>query len=345
MAYTLKTTGIATKLISCLGVDEDGATVKDFVTGATGTYNASIATPRTGVGAWKGVVRSWFKTDQGVDQFAPRGWVWGAPIPSAPMGAAGNGIVSLVFADSMDAASTGIFWLTADNNQGMRRSVTGKLEVMCGNNLRGSGTTTLAAATKLAFGFRQKYNETSPFYFGLESGTLAEDGTYAEGGFASTSNISEFGGHTGHGSAPGKYYLDLRFSAAILPTTAELQALHLDPFGTLFDAPAAAFTVNGSIVATLTPNGSIIVSTGTRFVTETLVSRAGGAQASLSNLSWYWADTFGGPVVASGAVEITDTSGVIVVEIAGTALTPGQFGYLALEAASGERRIYRLPVQ
>ena len=60
MAYTLKTSGLATKLIVCVAVDEDGTTIKDFkgnaVTLDTGVA-ASVATA-----TWKGTNRKYFVT-------------------------------------------------------------------------------------------------------------------------------------------------------------------------------------------------------------------------------------------------------------------------------------------
>lgn len=347
MAYTLKTTGVAAKLIAAIGVDDDGTTVKDFVTGNTGTYHASIAAPRIGTATWKGVTRSHFKTDIGADQFAPRGWLWSGTPPTPPLGNLGNGVSFLALVNAFADVGVGnVFWTVDANNNGVRIGAGAKIEAWLGAGSRGLSTTTLATATKLSFGFKQIYNGTAlPFYYGLESGALAEDGTYNEGGFSSQGPFQEFGGKAGFESAPGQYFLALWFSAAALPTTAELQALHLDPWGTLFDVPGAAFAVNGGIVATLTPNGSIAVTIGTRFVSQALVTRNGIGLVNLSGLNWYWTDTFGGAVVASGAVETTDGSGVIVVAIPGTSLSAGQFGYLVLEAATGERRIYRLPVQ
>lgn len=344
MAYILKTTGLATKLKSCVGVDEDGVTVKDFVTGNVAVQHASVAVPKTGTSTWKGVARNWFRTDYGASVPETQGITWTTP-PPAFVGA--TGLSFWCAANTMAGLASQTIWACADgNNTGLRFSATGNMEAYASGVFLATSTTAIPAATKVSFGLQMKLSASGlQFFRGLESGTLSADGTYNDPGAVGNQVLNSFGGRYGHGSVPGEYFIACWFEDAALITEAEMQSLHNDWFGTLFQASAAGFTVNGGLVASLTPNGAIIVSTGTRFVTETLVSRAGGAQANLSNLSWYWTDTFGGPVVASGAVETTDSSGVIVVQVAGTTLSPGQFGYLVLEASSGERRIYRLPVQ
>ena len=98
----------------------------------------------------------------------------------------------------------------------------------------------LTTATKMSFGYNQKYNGTGlPLFFGLESGTLLTDGTYNEAGSGSDTDMSMFGGHAGYGSASGEYFMHAVFSAATLLTEADMQALHTDWFGTLFQAGAA----------------------------------------------------------------------------------------------------------
>lgn len=331
MAYTLKTTGIATKLIACIGVDDDGTTVKDFVTGNTGTHNASIAPPLTGVGSWKGASRSWFKVDASPDQYTPRDWSWTSAV-SAPMGGGGNGITSLVLANSIDATTNLIFWLNVGGGSGMRSDATSHMEVLCGASVRGAGTTPIPAATKCAFGFTQKYNTAAlPMYFGLESGSLAEDGTYAEGGFASTGNLVEFGGDTGDGSAPGSYYLALYFSATTLPTTAELQALHDDPFGVLFEAPASFDGVG--VVTRLrlhaTPASGVF---GTVYrITGTLVDPSTGLpRANLTGIDAAFFDQAQPSLLAAPVQTITNlstnASGVFTWDLPGSALIAGQTG-------------------
>lgn len=381
MALTLKTTGPAAKALSVIAVDDNGD-VKDFVTGRTITYNAAIAAPRIGTATWKGVTRSHFKTDYSPDAFSPRGAVYGATVPPVPMGAAGNGVSWFCACNQLVEVPAGaIFWLTGDNNQGARIGAGSKLEVLCGNTSQGLGTTTLLAATKMSFGFNQKYSTTGlPFFFGLESGALAADGTYNEGGFGSATVLSMFGGHAGYGSARGEYFVHAVFSDAVLLTLAEMQSLHNDWFGTLFEAVTATTQTNTTTLS-LTANATQTASnftntTQTNATTLTLTANAtqsynvtvrqvstspdalghvfGGSAgtpwANLTGINWYWQDTFGGPVLDSGSGASTNGSGVLTVNIPNTALANGARGYLSLQvpdlnpAVTWPRMLLNLPV-
>lgn len=75
-------------------------------------------------------------------------------------------------------------------------------------------------------------------------------------------------------------------------------------------------------------------------VTITLVSRLGAARASLSSLKWaFWdytrPDLITAAPVAGGSAETTDGSGVLVVDVAASALTNGQIGWLTVTDSDG----------
>lgn len=351
MALTLKTTGPAAKAVSVIAVDDDGATVKDFVTGRTITYNAAIAAPRIGAATWKGVSRSHFKTDYSPDQFSPRGAVYGATLPPVPMGAAGNGISWFCACNQLvDAAAGNIFWLTGDNNQGARIATGSKLEVLCGNTSQGLGTTTLPAATKMSFGFNQKYSTNAlPFFFGLESGSLATDGTYNEGGFGSTTVLSMFGGHAGYGSASGEYFVHAVFSDAVLLTEAEMQSLHNDWFGTLFEATTTPFSGTG--IATVLSARAVVASGAFGLVyriTGTMVDPSTGApRANLTGIDAAFFDESNPSGLTTPRQTITnlttDGSGNFTWSLPNSTLVAGQTGlFVARHAALGYLGAYRV---
>lgn len=80
MPLALKTSGVATALIACVTVDDDGTTVKDFVANRAGTYAGS----GTGTKNWKGTSRRYFNVNpNGGHDFL--GWTWttaaGAALP------------------------------------------------------------------------------------------------------------------------------------------------------------------------------------------------------------------------------------------------------------------------
>lgn len=334
MAYTLKTTGIATKLLACIAVDEDGTTVKDFVSGNTGTYNASIAAPKTGTATWKGVTRSWFKTDYGADVYAPQGYAWSSA-ELLPFN--GNGASFFTAVNAKTDAGAGVIMYTADNNNGVRVDGTSHLEILAGASVRGAGTTALPTATKFSCGVNQKYNTTGlNFFYGLESGSLATDGSYNEGGYGGDSNLAMFGGGSSQGSHRGQYFIMAVFTDATLLTTAEMQSLHDDWFNTLFEAP-----ITGTFAATLAP--IVMAASGSHGVpqkqllfsaaTSNLLKDDNQSLVTATGVGFAWYDSTN--VTGLGTVKDVGTfninSGVASITLTNTLLVGGQTGTLMIK--------------
>lgn len=89
--------------------------------------------------------------------------------------------------------------------------------------------------------------------------------------------------------------------------------------------------------------------------TVTLVDRFGSARAGLSGLKWaFWDYATPALIVsnaaapsAGGSAETTDGSGVLVVDVAASALTNGQIGWLTVTDSDGtaaERNAFAGPV-
>lgn len=379
MAYTLKTTGLATKLKSCVGVDEDGVTVKDFVTGNVAVQHASVAVPKTGSATWKGVARNWFKTDYGASVPETQGITWTTP-PPAFVGA--TGLSFWCAANTMSGLASQTIWACADgNNTGLRFSATGNMEAYASGVFLATSTTAIPAATKVSFGLQMKLSASGlQFFRGLESGTLSADGTYNDPGAVGNQVLNSFGGRYGHGSVPGEYFIACWFEDAALITEAEMQSLHNDWFGTLFESVTATTQTNTTTL-TLTANATQSASTftnTTQTATTTLNLTAAATQsynvtvrqvstspdalghvfggsagtpwANLTGINWYWQDTFGGPIIDAGSGASTNASGVLTVNIPNTALANGARGYLSLQvpdvnpAATWPRMLLNLPV-
>jgi len=380
MAYTLKTTGLATKLIACVAVDEDGTTVKDFVTGRTATQHAAVAAPKTGAATWKGVNRNWFKTDYGADTFAMQGVLWSGTLPALPPV---NGFTLFVVANQLtDAAAAAPLMMASDAGAtGLTMDATNKIQARCSDSIRGIATTSVPVTTKCSFAAHFKNSATGlGFFLGLESGALAADGTYADGNFLGTHNLSSFGGLATVGSKRGQWHLVCAFTDTVLLTLAELQSLHTDWFGTLFDAVTST-TQTSTTPLTLTANATqaaaVLTSTTQTAATPVTIiagatqsynvsirqvstapdalghvfgALAGTPWVSLTGINWYWQDTFGGPVINSGSGASTDASGVLTVTLPSTALANGARGYLSLQvpdanpAATWPRMLLNLPV-
>lgn len=356
MAYTLKTTGIATKLIACIAVDEDGTTVKDFVSGNTGTHHASIAAPKTGVATWKGTNRNWFKTDYGATWYDAQGFLW-SPVEALSNT---NGHSFFCAANSFDDTGESWLWSTQSGNHGLRMTATNQMGVLTSGGLRGTSTTAAPQATKLSIGVNIKNNGTSlPFYYGLESGSLAADGTYTVGDVVNAENLILFGGLTGQPSFYGKYFIACWFSDATLLTEAEFQSLHNDWFGTLFEAAitgtfaattgATTMAASGAHITPIT--GTFAATTGAMTMAASgtvnvppkqlifssgagnLIKDASQNLVTASTVSFAWYDST--TVTALGTVKDVGTfnisAGVASITLSNTSLVAGQTGTLMIK--------------
>lgn len=238
MAYTLKASGIATNAVMVVAVDQDG-TIKEFVSSDVN----SNKTLGTGVAAsvasatWKSVSQQYFAvTDASFDYNGVRFASGHRPSYTS----AGSAISVFMAFNSLAGGGGGAPGYFIERNASgthlaARNGATGQLR---NSLIPVNGTTNLPSdsSTKVSAGF--SYDDVSAgskFYYGLESGSLAADGTDASVGFGpGAQNIFGIGGATGQGSQPGNYHFVAVFNRAL--TLAEFQSLHNDWFGTMFDA-------------------------------------------------------------------------------------------------------------
>src|SRR5688572_28820314 len=104
MAYTLKSSGIATSLAMCVAVDEDGTTVREFV---SSTVNADMVVHGEVVvssSTWKGVSRGYFETlPNGASNF--KGITFGTNKPTYDAGSGNPTTVWFAVAGMSDGGS------------------------------------------------------------------------------------------------------------------------------------------------------------------------------------------------------------------------------------------------
>jgi hypothetical protein len=85
-----------------------------------------------------------------------------------------------------------------------------------------------------------------------------------------------------------------------------------------------------------------------KVVTFSLLSKVGNPQASLSAVSWAWFDEDVGALNAptdKGSIEVSDSSGEMILDLVNTTLTTGQTGTLALyDPTGGKIGAYRLEI-
>jgi hypothetical protein len=261
MAYTLKTSGLATALSFCVAVDEDGTTVREFV---SSTVNGTMTLTNVAVGSatWKGVSRGHFSSaaNGSFNYFGPK-FVTNKPsIPDA---------FGLFLAFNSRSAPSGTRTLI----EGVEGSNTGALaEINAAGRLfatRGGGaignTALPTGATKFSCGHNHAYNVANDFFYGLESGSGAADGTGADAGWgAGTTVVSGIGGCAGQGNSPGQYFIVAGFNRRL--TTAEYQSLHDDWFGVLFESAVAnappVITTTGTALAYSEGDGAVVIDSG-----------------------------------------------------------------------------------
>lgn len=232
MSYVLQTSGLATVASSIIAVDSDGVTIRDFVS-PTRTANMTVDTHvTTGTSTWKGTSRSYFQTlANGTYGFYGLTFASGYEIPY----------------DCSSGKSAAIFiaHAGASNDPGglaaimTESTVSGGIKLTSGNLLTQffSGGTSATAipvdgTTKFSFGTSFTYGGASTYYYGLESGALAQDATATDGGFGANRPLSSIGGASGQGNRPAKHHIICVFPRAL--TLSEHQSLHNDWFGALF---------------------------------------------------------------------------------------------------------------
>jgi hypothetical protein len=201
---------------------------------------ASVAT-----GSWKGTARKYFVTtaNGSFDFFGVR---WNATQPTLSetdadgMSAwfACHGASAWGAASSFIETGPGF----AGSKQGLRRTTASGP----GEYISGGGTVAVSATslptdgtTKFSFGGNYRSADSSEVFYGLESGSLASDGTAgSDGGFGSgATSVYAIGGSAGQGNQPFSPYVCCVFDRKL--TLAEMQSLHDDWFGTLINAPVA----------------------------------------------------------------------------------------------------------
>lgn len=228
MAYTLKSSGIATVCTALIAVDSDGTTIKEFVNATSLTINGGVSTSSA---TWKGTTRGYFATPTGVDAivassgptmtFASPGVAFFAAFSGASSGTGAGGYMYMGFDSTRDrgfgrvsASSAGV-WLFS-------------------GAARQTGATALPTdgTTKFSVGGNYVAGGQKTVYYGLESGSLASDSTATDADFPGDFIPNKYCALTGLGSAPGNYHCIAFFSRAL--TLAEMQSLHDDWFNTLF---------------------------------------------------------------------------------------------------------------
>lgn len=237
MAYSLKTTGLATSLVMCLAVDEDGTTIREFVSTTVDSQKTVDSGVTTGSESWKGTSRYYFTTlaNGSYDFYGIR---FGTTKPPwQPVDADGCTFWAACASMSAgDGTPPGIFLSDGDvHNIRRLTDSTGALSLYSNYGDRAAGTTALPTGGA-SFSVGIAYDDADyAAYFGLESGSLASDGSGTSNvGFMGNTSVASIGGGAGYSNCPASWHIVCLFNRKL--TLTELQSLHDDWFNVLFDA-------------------------------------------------------------------------------------------------------------
>ncbi|MFA5606812.1 MAG: hypothetical protein WDA07_06445 [Leucobacter sp.] len=268
MAYTLRSSPLTAKLVSCLVVDEDGNSVIDLC-GNTIAVHANVTFDSS---TWKGVSRRYFQTT-GSGSYVAQGVTWPSPRPVLP-----NKSIGAVFV-AMAGLGPGSSYrrlvsISSPSNGISYNSTTDLL--WFGANISGGyappyNTTPTPDDWSVKFSFAGNYHELNKhqLFYGLESDANialeADSDTTHNYAFGSTPSLYSVGGYDGQGWQSGRFHCVCIFGQLI--TQAEAQALHEDWFNTLIDTGADPDPDPASII--ITPSPIIVVAGAAELATIT----------------------------------------------------------------------------
>lgn len=234
MAYTLKT-GLPWTVLSCVAVDDDGTTIKDFASSAVTADMTRDAGVTTGSRTRNGQTRYYFETFAN-GPFSFHGLRWGTNKPPMPTGSTDDGITVLYILAGVSSGSSVQLFSDASHTLIGRDGGSGKpCAVAWGSNL---GTNSMPNDGTTPYGLFLKYFYDDPTcewgYATPDNGTFSSNGTFDPGGFGSSAGVeTAIGGAIGNGNLPAKYHLRLILDGFV--ATADLDDIYADFVTELFD--------------------------------------------------------------------------------------------------------------
>lgn len=234
MARTLKSTGIAADAIAVIAVDDDGTTVKDFVSGNTFTVDPNVT---VGTDTWNGTTQPYFETKSGVDTFNFYGITYSGTLPTLTFGTE----LSLFMAINAYIADRN--WLASNSGRtyGAQLTASNQVAAYVASGQRLNGNTVWSTANKFSAGWIWRKTGTCEAWYGEEDGLIAQDGTAPGNNFGGDVDLTSIGGAAGGGYINARFHVFAWFNRA--PTSTEWANLHSDPFGTLFESGGASVAV------------------------------------------------------------------------------------------------------
>lgn len=251
MAYKLKDTGLATRVISCVLVDDDGETIVDLAAETQVLVRHSAVT--IGEKAWKGTVRKFFETKvSGINVYG-LSWPTGQR-PAVPTDTAAGVAVFVAYA-GMSPGTGGNYQVDVNigttavsgaspSSSGFKFNEGGaQFEIGVSTSAVGdtpvptNGNTSFSAGANWRVGAVHEEASSQPF-FGLESGSIAADGEDSKPGNYGKAETAlwAIGGRDTYGGQPAKRHCVVVIEGKL--TLSEWQSLHNDWFGVLIQNTA-----------------------------------------------------------------------------------------------------------
>ena len=239
MAFTLKTTGIATGLVALVAVDEDGTTVKEFVSSDVNS-NMTLTNVSVGAGSWKGTTRGYFSCTGSGSTFGPLFASGHRPNVSGATGFSVFLAFHSLTGDTQDRVIIG--------RGGASLLSIKDVETIVG--LRpGPSSTAISTSAKSSSGHKHKSGVIDAFWYGLESGSMSADGSVTDEGYGGGSyDIEGIGGASSQVGTACSLYCVALFNTLL--SEAEFQSLHgngtNDWTTTLFESGGGGGSSNGA---------------------------------------------------------------------------------------------------
>jgi hypothetical protein len=257
LAYTLKASGIATSALCVVAVDEDGTTIKEFVSSGVNTNKTVGAAVSIGTSTWKSTSRKYIQTVAS----STGGIAFGAG--NRPLFNAAN-ISFFLACENLEGAAflAGAFadmegtGGSADPRWG-RNHDDDHIAVRISAGYRVSGTVQPATNTKFSCG--TIVGSSAASHYALESSagsarTTTSDA--ADTAYTLNNNLFAIGGG-GTDFSAARVYLFAVFTGALSGTNWE--NLHDDPWSTLFDSGGGSGIVGGSLAGGKLSGGGILL--------------------------------------------------------------------------------------
>lgn len=236
MPYTLKSTGVASKAIFVVGVDDDNATIREFVSSTVNSTMTVDAPVSVGTATYGGVTRRFFETTR-TGAFAFGGVRFGANKPGYDAGPSGAGLtVVQVMAGSFNFEDGASPWIAIDGSGAglMRSASAGPAQWFLFSGYRGTATAInipTDGTTKFTLAGDTKDGSPWRIYYGLEGGAISQNNTdVLNSGFGGPALIESIG-YGAIGVQRGRFFLAAGFT---LLSAAEIAEIHADPWGALF---------------------------------------------------------------------------------------------------------------